>query len=312
MRKFFIYTFFFVIVAALVIQCVALQYRDGEIYSEKSFKKQIRDIPIRVTRATIYDRNFNPIAVTIPMDSLFINRPRNFLKNENSKLLELSKILKINKNTILSKVENNINKNFIYIERKISPNKVKKILDLNLKGIAFHKENHRFYPEAEVTSHIIGKTNIDDIGQSGMEETFNKKLSGENGVKKVMLNRKKEQVKEIESTLPVYPDSVHLTIDNRIQYAAYKSLKEQVIKVNADSGSIIVVDSTNGEILALANSPSYNPNNKNGYTPEKARNRAIKEKFDPGSTIKPFLFVAAQNTKKISFLKTKLIPLLGN
>ena len=82
MRKFFIYTFFFVIVAALVIQCVALQYRDGEIYSEKSFKKQIRDIPIRVTRATIYDRNFNPIAVTIPMDSLFINRPRNFLKNE--------------------------------------------------------------------------------------------------------------------------------------------------------------------------------------------------------------------------------------
>lgn len=301
MRKFFIYTFFFVIVAALVIQCVALQYRDGEIYSEKSFKKQIRDIPIRVTRATIYDRNFNPIAVTIPMDSLFINRPRNFLKNENSKLLELSKILKINKNTILSKVENNINKNFIYIERKISPNKVKKILDLNLKGIAFHKENHRFYPEAEVTSHIIGKTNIDDIGQSGMEETFNKKLSGENGVKKVMLNRKKEQVKEIESTLPVYPDSVHLTIDNRIQYAAYKSLKEQVIKVNADSGSIIVVDSTNGEILALANSPSYNPNNKNGYTPEKARNRAIKEKFDPGSTIKPFLFVAAQNTKNFFF-----------
>ena len=84
--------------------------------------------------------NFNPIAVTIPMDSLFINRPRNFLKNENSKLLELSKILKINKNTILSKVENNINKNFIYIERKISPTKVKKILDLNLKGIAFHKE----------------------------------------------------------------------------------------------------------------------------------------------------------------------------
>ena len=156
MRKFFIYTFFFVIVAALVIQCVALQYRDGEIYSEKSFKKQIRDIPIRVTRATIYDRNFNPIAVTIPMDSLFINRPRNFLKNENSKLLELSKILKINKNTILSKIENNINKNFIYIERKISPTKVKKILDLNLKGIAFHKENHRFYPEAEVTSHIIG------------------------------------------------------------------------------------------------------------------------------------------------------------
>ena len=126
-----------------------------------------------------------------------------------------------------------------------------------------------------------------------------------------MLNRKKEQVKEIESTLPVYPDSVHLTIDNRIQYEAYKNLKEQVIKVNADSGSIIVVDSTNGEILALANSPSYNPNNKNGYTPEKARNRAIKEKFDPGSTIKPFLFVAAQNTKNF-FLKTKLIPLLGN
>ena len=215
-----------------------MQYIESKNYSSEIEKREIRKEIIKASRGSIVDRNNIILAESILLDTLSVTNADLFLKNNSKDIQDLCVILNKNCNELKKDIQRKRNKKQFHIKRQLSASTVQKINSLKLNGIIYEKEFQRFYPRGEEMAPLIGKTNIDDIGQSGMEETFNKKLSGANGVKKVMLNRKKEQVKEIESTLPIYPDSIHLTIDNRIQYAAYKYLKEQVIKVDADSGRL--------------------------------------------------------------------------
>ena len=196
------------------------------------------------------------------------------------------------------------NKKFTYIKRHLLPNTVKKIKELNLKEIGYEKEFLRFYPEGEVTGNLIGKTDSEHIGQLGYEKSLHNSLKEQNGEKIVRKDRNGKIVDHISFiTAPRDGDELQLTIDKRLQYVAYRELKKQALSVNAKSGSVVILDTTNGDILALASYPSYDPNDRNAYTVEKERNRGVVDSIEPASTIKPFLVTAGLHSGKLNLEK---------
>lgn len=298
------YILFLVIIAItiIIIRSLDLLYIETQAYKSEIEKREIKSDIIQATRGTIVDRNGSILAESILTDTLGVKSTKIFFEeNTKEKLKELCTILNKKYSHLKRDLKNKEEKKFIYIGRHLLPDTVKKIAELKLKGIGYEKEFLRFYPEGESTGNLIGKTNKEHIGKIGYEESFENHLKEQNGKKIVRKDRNGKIVDHIRLiSAPKDGEELKLTIDKRLQYVAYREIKKQAEAVNAKSGSVVILDTKNGDILALASYPSFDPNDKNSYTIEKERNRAIMDSIEPASTIKPFLIAAALHSGKLN------------
>ena len=299
----FVVFFIFLMITTIILRCINLQYTENKNYSNKIEKREIREENIKASRGVIIDRNKNILADSILLDTLEVNDPQQFLnKNSLEKIQKLCIVINKKCSSVIANIKNKKTKKSIYLKRQItSLEEIKEIHELNLKGINFKKESQRFYPEGETFASLIGKTNKDHVGHMGLEFSFNNHLKEIDGKKIVRQDRNGSRVKYISLLRPPKDGKdLELTIDKRLQYVAYRELKKQIKSINAKSGSVVILDTTNGDILAAASFPSYDPNDKNAYTIEAERNRAIVDSIEPASTIKPFLVTAALHSGKLT------------
>lgn len=281
------------LVICLLLGAVGLIGRmlDLSIFNRSFLLKQskarvLRTVDIPAYRGMMTDRNGVPLAISAPVDSVWIN-PQIFNIN-NNQLTQLASLLQQDSKEIVKRSQKEGGREFVYLGRGLSPEIAEKIKALHISGLFFQREYRRFYPSAEVISHILGFTNIDDNGQEGLELAYNDWLKGVPGKQQVIKDRLGQIVSSIGVVRPPQEGKdLALSIDSRIQYIAYAALQAAVPKFNADSGSIIVLNVKTGEILAMANAPSYNPNARTEHD-GRFRNRAVTDLFEPGSTMKAF------------------------
>ncbi|MCP8900250.1 peptidoglycan D,D-transpeptidase FtsI family protein [Gilvimarinus xylanilyticus] len=254
--------------------------------------RTIRTEPISAYRGVITDRNGEPLAVSTPVESIWAN-PQILLQNPKD-WGRLAQALGWDKAHLESRLGRYAGKEFVYLERHLPPQEAAVILDLGIDGVYSQREYRRYYPAGEVAAHLVGMTDIDDRGQEGMELAYDAWLSGESGAKQVLKDLRGRTVKElglIQSARSGRP--LALSIDLRLQYLAHRELKEAVREFGAKAGSVVVLDVRTGEVLAMVNQPSYNPNDRNNIHPASLRNRALTDVFEPGSTMKPLAVMAA-------------------
>lgn len=277
---------FFLSSVALIARAVNLQVTETEFLQGQGKARFLREVDIPTTRGIIADRNGEPLAVSTPVDSVWV-KPREFLQVPEN-LEPLAKILKTDPDDMERKLTQRASKEFVWLRRRLHPDVAGQIRALNIPGVFLQKEYRRFYPAGEVAAHVVGFTNIDDIGQEGLELAYNDWLVGEAGRKRVIKDRLGRTVEEIELVKESKPgNDLNLTIDRRLQYLAYSELKRTVLKHGARSGSVVLMELGSSEILAMVNQPSYNPNLP-GSENEGLRNRAVTDVFEPGSVMKPF------------------------
>ena len=283
----------FVVLCFLVIaaRAFAIQVKGEEFYTKQGNMRQIREVGLKVPRGTIFDRNGEPLAISTPMISIGIQP--SILVNEISRVEQLAEALDLDSDKLKNLIINRKNKKFIYIKRRIPPYVADSVRALNIKGVEFRDEFKRFYPAGEIIPQLIGFTDAEDIGKEGIESTYDQWLSGTSGRKKVMQDRFGHIIKDIKEVVAAEPGKdIHLSIDRRLQYIAYKALKTATINHNAKKGAAIILDVTTGEILAMVSQPSYNPNNKTKQSISGMRNRSLQDIYEPGSVIKPFTVIA--------------------
>ena len=278
--------------AALVVRAVDQQLWDDAVYRQQGDARFLREIPIPTSRGMITDRNGEPLAVSSPVESVWGN-PQELLKAPD-RLPELAKALGVPHEHLLRRLGQRADKEFVYLKRRINPDEARDILALGIPGVATQREFRRFYPQGEALAHVLGFTNIDDRGQEGLELAFDEWLRGEPGTKKVIRDREGRIVENVDLVEPAQPGKdLVLTIDRRIQYLAFRELRRALLEAGASSGSVVVLDVRNGEVLAMANLPSYNPNDLEGGNRDARRNRAVTDVVEPGSTMKPITVAAA-------------------
>ncbi len=264
--------------------------------------RAIRKVSIEAQRGIIFDRNNEPLAVSAPVYSIWANT-RMFdlqLVIAENKLQSLLSYLDITEQELTDKT-NNKNKNFVYLVRHIEPGLKDKILSLEIPGLFEQKEYRRFYPTGEITSHILGFTNLDDKGQEGLELTLETWLQAQHGEKIVLKDRIGRSIADIEESVAAKSgNDVTLSIDNRIQYLAYRELKRAVSKYAAKGGSVVVMDVNSFEVLALVNQPSFNPNIRQKKIDDSYMNRAVGYSFEPGSVLKAFSMLAILDSKQFA------------
>lgn len=278
--------------SALVVRAVYLQVLDKDFLNQQADTRHLRTEKISAHRGTITDRNGEPLAISTPVDSIWAN-PKEFAAAVDS-IPQLARILGLDQQTVMRRVTRSMDKEFLYLKRHISPAQAKQVLDLKLPGINVQREYRRYYPASEVAGHLVGFTDIDDSGQEGLELAFNHWLAGESGAKRVLKDRLGRSVENVASIRPPHHGKdLRTSIDLRVQYLAYRRLKAAIKTHNAKSGSIVVLDVKTGEVLAMVNQPTYNPNDRSQLLPARYRNRAITDIFEPGSSIKPLIIASA-------------------
>ncbi|MCC5792482.1 MAG: penicillin-binding protein 2 [Legionellaceae bacterium] len=263
-----------------------------EFLSTQGQARSVRILDVPAYRGMITDRQGQPLAVSTPVQSLWVN-PAHF-NAEPAELAALAKLLNMTPDALQQRIISAKNRGFLYLQRHLSPSFVDKIKALPITGLNFQQEFKRYYPEGRSAAQLLGFTNIDDQGQEGIELQYQEWLRGENGKKKVLKDRKGHIVDETERIKEPRPGhNLTLSIDRRIQYIAYHELSKTLQESSAKSGTVVVIDSQTGEVLAVANAPSFNPNRRNRYDPDSYRNRAFTDSFEPGSVIKPFSLASA-------------------
>ena len=294
----------FVVLAARAYDLQVLRH---EFLNWQGTARQQRVVKEIAHRGVISDRNGEPLAISTPVDSVWVS-PEEFLRNEKSLPL-LAQKLQLDVTNLQEKLQNNSNREFVYIKRQLPPIVAAAVKALELDGVYLQREYKRYYPAAEVTGHIIGFTDIDDRGQEGIELAYDDWLVGRSGLKRVLRDRLGRVVGDIDSIEIARPGrDLQLSIDKRLQYLAYRELKKAVQQHKAKSGSLVLLDSYSGEVLAMVNQPTFNPNNRNEMRGELYRNRAVTDLFEPGSTMKPFTVAAAleyQHVKSDSKVDTR-------
>jgi cell division protein FtsI (penicillin-binding protein 3) len=275
----------------LVWRAVELQLKDHKFLAGQGDARFSRVAEITATRGTITDRYGEPLAVSTPVDSVWANPKELALASD--QLPRLAKALKRDKTELARRVTSNLDREFLYLARHMQPAEAQKIRQLEIPGVYLVREYRRYYPAGEVAGHIIGFTSVDDEGQEGLELAFDHWLAGEDGAKRVIQDRYGKIVQNVEEIRAMRPGrNLVLSIDLRIQYLAYRELKAAIRDQRAKSGSVIVLDVATGEVLAMVNQPTYNPNDRDQINAKAYRNRAVTDIVEPGSSMKPF-FVAA-------------------
>lgn len=291
-RSIVVFICFGLVAMSLVARAVHLQVLNKDFLNQQADTRHLRTELISAHRGAITDRNGEPLAISTPVDSIWANPQE--LAGAVDRLPELAELLDTESQALMNRVTREMSKEFVYLKRHLSPEQAARVLALELPGVNVQREYRRFYPAGEVTGHLVGFTDIDDNGLEGLELAYNSWLSGQNGKKRVLKDRLGRSVEDVESIRPPHPGKDLITsIDLRLQYVAYRALKGAIQQFNADSGSVVILDVQSGEVLAMANQPSYNPNDRLQFVPERYRNRAITDIFEPGSSIKPLVVAAA-------------------
>ena len=297
-RNRFLIVLFFILGATIVLvfRSFQLQYLERDFLNQQADARHIRTEKMVSNRGSIFDRRGTPLAVSTPIDSVIIN-PKQFLSSTGNKgkIILISNILELETKEALRRIEDKSSKSFMYLKRHISPNQSTKIKQLGkITGLWLEKEYKRFYPAGEVTGHLVGFTNIDDQGQEGMEYMLEEFLLGEDGSKLVLRDADNNIFSDIKLLkTAVDGEDYYSSIDLRIQYLAHRALKAGVREFKAKAASSIVLDISTGEVLAMVNQPSADPNNRSLRKAELLKNRAVTDVYEPGSTFKPLTVAAA-------------------
>ena len=292
MRVALVLVFFALAATSLVARSVHLQVLNRDFLNQEADTRHLRTEKISAHRGSITDRNGEPIAISTPVDSVWAN-PKE-LAAAVDRLPQLAVALETDAQTLMRRVTRAMDKEFVYLKRHLNPDQAHRVMTLKLPGVNVQREYRRYYPSGEVAGHLVGFTSIDDEGQEGLELAFNHWLGGESGAKRVLKDRLGRSVEDVASIRPPRPGKdLRSSIDLRLQYVAYRTLKGAIQQFSADSGSIVILDVETGEVLAMVNQPTYNPNDRSQYSAERYRNRAITDIFEPGSSIKPLIVAAA-------------------
>jgi cell division protein FtsI (penicillin-binding protein 3) len=276
----------------LIGRAVHLQQYERQFLQREGIARYQRVISTPAHRGMILDRNGEVLAISTPVDSVWAN-PRE-LTHSAEQLNAVAQLLGFDRARLSQRLAAHSDKEFVYLKRHIDPDLASQILDVGAAGINLQREYRRYYPMGEVNAQVLGFTDIDGIGQEGVERAFNPWLSGKAGDKLVIRDRLNRIIRELENLkIPKPGKDLNLSLDQRVQYLAYRELKAAIQKHGAHSGSIVVLDPQTGEVLAMVNQPSFNPNNRLSFHPRMMRNRAVTDTYEPGSTIKPFVVAAA-------------------
>jgi cell division protein FtsI (penicillin-binding protein 3) len=283
--------------AVLASRSVYLQAMKTDFLQEKGEARYSRVLEVPATRGRILDRNGEALAVSTPVKSIWAIPPDVELSGNDQR--KLAALLSMSSGELSSKLSDS--RDFVYLKRQVSPETAGAIQAMGLRGIYQQREFRRYYPGGEVTAHVVGFTGVDDVGQEGIELAHQDTLGGRAGSRRVIKDRLGEIVEDVESIRSAQDGAdLTLAIDSKIQSLAYGALKSAVERHRAKAGAIVAVDVLSGEILALANVPSYNPNNRTRLSGAQLRNRAITDVFEPGSTLKPFTIALALETGQLS------------
>ncbi|ROU07720.1 penicillin-binding protein 2 [Lysobacter enzymogenes] len=277
---------------ALVARALDLQVISNDFYRQQGDARSLREIPIPTSRGMITDRNGEPLAVSTPVESVWAN-PKELAKNT-ERLPELAKALDVAPDELARKLAQRSGKEFMYLKRRINPDEARQILALKVPGVFSQREFRRFYPQGEAMAHVLGYTNIDDRGQEGLELAFDHELRGKPGTKRVIRDGAGRIVENVDLVRSAEPGKdLTLTLDRRIQYLTFRELRRALNDTGASSASAVVLDIETGEVLAMANLPTYNPNLPGAGNRDTHRNRAVTDVVEPGSTMKPVTVAAA-------------------
>jgi len=275
----------------LLARAVYLQGLNSGFLQKKGDARYGRVIKLSATRGMITDRNGEVLAISTPVESVKAIPADVEIVPAQAK--RLSQLLEVEAGEISKRLADT-SRDFVYLKRHLPPEQAAKIVELNVPGIFLDREFRRYYPGSDYFAHLIGFTDIDDLGQEALELAFDKQLAGKPGSRRVIKDRLGRIVEDVESVrAPQQGRDLALSVDARIQYLAYRELKNAVDANRAKAGGIVVLDVQTGEVLAMANLPSYNPNNRGKLEPRRIRNRTVTDLFEPGSTLKPFTVAAA-------------------
>jgi len=274
-----------------------IQFSDKEFLQKEGQDRHLRVVSLPIHRGMIIDRNGEPLAISTPIASVWVN-PK-LINLRDTKLIELAKAIGMPTNRLRKLIGKNKDRVFVYLKRHVGPSIERQVLALNIAGVSLQEEFQRYYPTGEVSGHILGFNNIDDKGQEGLELAYNEFLVGKPGKERVIKDRKGRTIDVLELIEPSQPGGrLQLSLDRRLQYIAYRELKAAITRHQAKAGSLVILDVRTGEVLAAVNQPSFNPNNRSELVSNHYRNRLVTDVFEPGSTIKPFTVVAALMSNK--------------
>lgn len=288
----------FVAFVALIGRALWLQRMNTDFLQKQGATRYARTLELPATRGKIVDRNGQVLASSIPVKAVWAI-PEDVLSAPPEKIKKLADLLEMSEAELRKKLDSD--RQFVYLKRQVEHEISEKIVALGIPGIETRKEYKRYYPEGEVMAHVVGFTNVEDLGQEGIELASEKNLAGRTGSRRVIKDRLGRIIEDIESVRePHDGKDLTLSIDSKIQYIAYTHLKEALEKHKAKAGGAVVLDAQTGEILALVNLPTYNPNNRSVLTGAQLRNRVITDTFEPGSTMKPFTVALALETGRVT------------
>ncbi|WP_201024735.1 peptidoglycan D,D-transpeptidase FtsI family protein [Pseudomonas fluorescens] len=280
---------------AIAWRIIDLQVIDRDFLIGEGNARSLRHIPIPAHRGLITDRNGEPLAVSTPVTTLWANAKE--LQTAKDKWPELAAALGQDPKALSERLEAQANKEFIYLVRGLTPEQGQQVLDLKVPGVYGIEEFRRFYPAGETTAHMVGFTDIDDHGREGVELAYDEWLAGVPGKRQVIKDRRGRLIKDVQVTKNAKAGKpLALSIDLRLQYLANRELRNAIIENGAKAGSLVIMDVKTGEILAMVNQPTYNPNNRRNLQPAMMRNRAMIDVFEPGSTMKAISMSAALET----------------
>jgi len=290
----FVASVFGLMLLVLAGRAVYLQIIDTDYLQSQGDARYLRVQKTPPTRGVISDRNGQPLAISTPVDSIWMHPPTILRQQKEYSYKKLTGLLGISRDALLNKAEKRKTREFVYLKRHLPPQVANKILALNVPGINSVREYKRYYPAGPVAGHVVGFTNIDNEGQEGLELAHNKALKGNAGRTLVMRDKVGHVVDYVEQKSRVrHGDDIRLSIDARIQYLAYRHLEAAVKKNKAASASLVALDAKTGEVLAMVSMPDFNPNDRSDLKSAKFRNRSITDSYEPGSTVKPITVAMA-------------------
>jgi cell division protein FtsI (penicillin-binding protein 3) len=276
---------------ALAARALYLQGLNHDFLQQKGESRYSRVIELNPTRGKIVDRNNQLLAISTPVESVAASPADVDITQE--QVRRLARLLEVETGELRRKLADP-KREFVYLKRQLPPEDAARVVALGIPGVFLQREYRRYYPAGEVTAHLIGITDVDGKGQEALELAFDQDLTGRGGSRRVIKDRLGHIVEDVESIqTPQDGRTLTLSIDARIQYLAHRELKAAVAAHRARAGGIVVLDVSTGEVLAMANVPSFNPNNRGKFDPQRTRNRAVTDLFEPGSTLKPFTAAAA-------------------
>jgi cell division protein FtsI (penicillin-binding protein 3) len=282
----------------LVARAVYLQGIHNDFLQQKGDARYGRVVDINAHRGMITDRYGEPLAISTPVESIWVS-PQD-VEATPQQVKQLAQIVGMNVEEVRSRLTDTSH-DFVYLKRQLSPEQAEKVVKLEMAGVSSRREYRRYYPGADMTAHLLGFTDVDDNGQEGLELELQDKLGGKAGSERVIKDRRGHTVEDVASLrAPKSGSDLALSLDSKMQYMAYREIKLAVEQHHAKAGSIVVLDAKSGEVLALANWPSYNPNNRANVELKAMRNHAVTDQFEPGSTMKPFTVATALEAGKVT------------